>query len=277
NNYLSRLGATSESLNALIGKTSAWFFAQPMWRRCLIVLILCFGGTVGLLVLIFHKKILEVMINSSAHWAKMRGGRLIMFALVFTVGFPPLIGFSALSTLTGMIYGFPYGWPLLASASVTGSLCSFVVFRYFLIERAQGFVKTNRNFAALSAIMREDKRLTLLILVRLCPLPYSLSNGALAAIPDISVMRYFLASLITSPKLLIHIFVGSKLKDIGETDESSTQLIDILSILITGLAATATTYIIYVKMQAKLQEFELTHPSDGAGSFDLYDQLEAGN
>lgn len=62
----------------------------------------------------------------------------------------------------------------------------------------------------------------LLVLVRLSPLPYSLSNGALALIPGISYKSFTLATMAASPKLLLSIFIGDRLSAIASSGETMT-------------------------------------------------------
>lgn len=210
----------------------------------------------GILVLIFHVYIIKFLIYISDEIHESKYGPVLLFTLVFIVGFPPLIGFTGLSMLTGMVYGFPQGWPLLATASVSGCCASFLVFKYLLQAQAKGLVESNETFRAFAEILTESNSLVLLILIRLCPLPYSLSNGALAAIPNLSLWNYFWATFLTSPKLLIHLFVGNKLKQLGDEHRSaSTKMVDLISILITAGAASMAAYLIYFKMQKKLATF----------------------
>ncbi|CAI5760569.1 unnamed protein product [Candida verbasci] len=180
-----------------------------------------------------------------------------------------------------MIYGCPAGWPILALASISGSLVSFIIFKYLLTKKAQYLISINDKFKAFSEILKDDTNsLILLILIRLCPLPYSLSNGALAAIPDLKILNFFLASLITSPKLLIHLFIGWKLKELGSEKTTSSRIVDIVSIVITISAASLATYLIYVKMQQKLfemhsDEYEFVDDNLVFGNFE--DDLELGS
>ncbi|KAI5963121.1 TVP38 [Candida pseudojiufengensis] len=237
-------------------KFKEWFIEQSIPIKALLVFGFIILVILGTLFIIFHSYFIRILISISNEWHDLKYGNLIIFSLIFIVGFPPLIGFSALSFLTGMIYGFPQGWPILASAAVAGSTASFLIFRYFLNNQANKLMAYNENFKAFAEILNEDNSLLLLILIRLCPLPYSLSNGALAAIPNLPITTYVLATIITSPKLLIHLFVGAKLKDLGDNESSTTsKIVDIISIIITGSAATLVTYIIYNKMQIKLASF----------------------
>lgn len=256
-----------------------WFYNQPLWKRVALQICAVLGGVVGILVLIFHKKLIHGLVALSESWHELTFGAPLLFMLIFFVGFPPLLGFSALSMLAGMIYGFPNGWFLLATASVSGSYCLFVVFRYVLNNQAQRLVNSNEKFRALAEILRErESSLYLLVLIRLCPLPYSLSNGALALVPELPAMTFLWASVLTSPKLLIHIFVGSKLKELGDELKSShTKVVDIISIVLTASAAMITTYVIYAKMQKKLESYHRPeNPDDNMvyGNFDDVNDVE---
>lgn len=235
---------------------------------------------VGLLVVIFHRYVIGLLVEFSDYLNKLKYGQLLLFTLVFFVGFPPLIGYSALSMLCGMVYGFPGGWPLLASATVAGSLASFLVYRYFLRNQAERLIQRNEKFRAFAEILKEDTSLFLLILLRLCPLPYSLSNGALAAIPNLPVSTYFLASVVTSPKAFIHVFVGHTIKNLGDAKRpASAKIIDAVSIIVTGVALSLASYIIYNKMQQKLDSYNHVQSREGHdlmifGNFE--DDLESG-
>lgn len=261
-------------------QTLDWYQNQPFWKRALLQVVGVLNTIAIVLVMIFHKLIMQEIVVLSDKWHELKFGQPLLFALVFMVGFPPLIGFSALSMLTGMVYGFLHGWILLACASISGSFCSFLVFRYLLHSKAERLMNSNKSFRAFSEILNEDSSLFILILLRLCPLPYSLSNGALAAIPELPATTYFLASLITSPKLMIHIFVGHKIKDLGDnTKGKSTHLIDILSIIITVVASSLTTYLIYNKMQRKLEFYHQRGiiPHDDAIIFGNFEDIESAN
>lgn len=250
------LQTQTAALSDLQSQFTLWYRSQSKPKQVLLALGGLAGIIIGVLVLIFHKYVIQALVEVSDFWHQLKYGRLILFTLIFFVGFPPLIGYSALSMLCGMIYGFPGGWPLLASATVLGSLASFLVFRYVLRNQAEHMVQRNEKFRAFAEILKEEASLFLLILLRLCPLPYSLSNGALAAIPSLPVLTYFLASVITSPKAFIHVFVGHTIKNLGDKDRpSSAKIIDIVSIIVTACALSLASYIIYNRMQQKLDSY----------------------
>lgn len=96
-------------------------------------------------------------------------------------------------------------------------------------------------------------------MIRLCPLPYSLSNGAIATFPTIHWASFLAATAIASPKLLLHVFVGAKIGELAEKGEQMdvrTKLISYASIIIGLVAGLATGYIMYWKTKARAAELE---------------------
>ncbi|KAM9911051.1 hypothetical protein OXX69_003886 [Metschnikowia pulcherrima] len=270
----STLRSQVQFFNDLGNNFIEWYKNQPKKKQVLYAIGAVFGLAAAVIVLIFHNSLIAVMVDVSDSIRKSKFGGLALFIAIFFVGFPPLLGFSALSMLCGMVYGFPGGWPLLAAASITGSFASFMVYRYFLRNQAESLVARNEKFRAFAEILKEDASLFLLILLRLCPLPYSLSNGALAAIPNLPASTYLMASLITSPKMFMHVFIGHTIKNLGDAERpASAKALDVFSILLTGCAVSLASFIIYKRMQQKLDSYHEGDPNSGAN----YDDLVFGN
>jgi hypothetical protein len=96
-------------------------------------------------------------------------------------------------------------------------------------------------------------------MIRLCPLPYSFSNGAISTIPTVTWQNYMLATACITPKLLLHIFVGRQiglLAEEGNKMDFKTKMISYLSIAIGMAAGIATGYFIYVKTKARAEQLE---------------------
>ena len=108
-------------------------------------------------------------------------------------------------------------------------------------------VANDTRFEALALVLKHDG-LKLLCMIRLCPLPYSLSNGAIATFPTVEPLQFALATAITCPKLLIHVFIGSRLAVIarsGEKMDAKTKAINYTSIAIGAVLGIATGWVIY--------------------------------
>lgn len=66
-------------------------------------------SVLGILFLVYNEKIFAWFEPLAEKWRNLRGGWLILWAMIFTVAFPPLIGYSTCLTISGFVYGFPNG------------------------------------------------------------------------------------------------------------------------------------------------------------------------
>ncbi|KAF9699400.1 hypothetical protein EKO04_002182 [Ascochyta lentis] len=220
------------------------------------------GGVVvfisSILFLVYNEKIFGALLPYAKKWRDVTAGWLVLWALIFTVSFPPLIGYSSLLTIAGFVYGFPNGWFIAASATVAGSTASFLLSRTLLRTMVTRLIANDKRFAALALTLKHDG-LKLLVMIRMCPLPYSLSNGAVATFPTVHWASFALATAIVSPKLMLHIFIGSQLEKIAESGgkmDARTKAISYLSIAIGAVAGVATGWFMYKKTKERAAELE---------------------
>lgn len=200
---------------------------------------------------------------------------MILWAITFICAFPPIIGYSTAVTITGFVYGMPHGWYIVASATVAGSLCSFIASRTVLSKYVHRLVGGDKRFEALALTLKHDG-LKILCMIRFCPLPYSLSNAAMSTFPTVHPLSFALATFISSPKLLIHVFIGSRLADIAErggTMDMSTRIINYASIITSVTIGVIIGWFIYRKTMRRAKELEIEEleagrrdPSGGSGA-----------
>lgn len=212
----------------------------------------------GILFLVYNEKIFGALAPFAKRWRDIPFGWSILWAATFVVSFPPLIGYSSCVTLAGFVFGVWKGWAIVASATVIGSTCSFLASRYFLHGFVGRLTASDKRFAALALVLKHDG-VKLLFMIRLCPLPYSLSNGAISTIPTVNPLGFMLATAAATPKLLLHCFVGSRLGAIAENGDkmdAKTKAISYLSIVIGITAGVATGYFMYSRTKARARELE---------------------
>ncbi|PFH61780.1 hypothetical protein XA68_16309 [Ophiocordyceps unilateralis] len=186
-------------------------------------------------------------------WRGKGGALAVVFLAVFLSAFPPLVGYSTAATVAGFVAGFPAGWPLAASAAVAGSLAAFFASRSVLAACVERLVGKDTRFVALAQVLRRDGLLCLTA-IRFCPLPFSLSNGFLATVPSVSPWAFALATAISSPKLLVHVFIGSRLAllaDEGDTMSSTDKAINYLSMLLSALIGLVVGLVVYRRTMAR--------------------------
>ena len=119
-------------------------------------------------------------------------------------------------------------------------------------------IANDKRFTALALTLRHDG-LKLLIMIRMCPLPYSISNGAIATFPTVHWSAYALATAIVSPKLMLHIFIGAQLAQIADSGgkmDLKTKALSYVSIAIGGIAGVATGWFMYKKTKERAKQLE---------------------
>lgn len=151
-----------------------------------------------------------------------------------------------------------YRWFIAASATIAGSTASFLLSRSVLKSLVHRLVANDKRFAALALTLKHDG-LKLLIMIRMCPLPYSISNGAIATFPTVHWASYALATTIVSPKLMLHIFIGSQIEKIAEsggTMDPKTKMLSYVSIAIGAVAGVVTGWLMYKKTKERAAQLE---------------------
>ncbi|KAF2831006.1 hypothetical protein CC86DRAFT_314093 [Ophiobolus disseminans] len=212
----------------------------------------------GVLFLVYNEKIFGSLVPVAKKWRDIRGGWVILWFLIFLVSFPPLIGYGTLLTIAGFVYGFPNGWFIAATATVAGSTASFILSRSLLKSLVHRLIANDKRFAALALTLKHDG-LKLLVMIRMCPLPYSLSNGAVATFPTVHWASYAAATAIVTPKLMLHIFIGSQFEKIAESGgkmDAKTKAISYISIAIGAVAGIATGWFMYRKTKQRAAQLE---------------------
>ncbi|KAI0594442.1 hypothetical protein F4775DRAFT_573769 [Biscogniauxia sp. FL1348] len=205
------------------------------------------------LFLVFSHRIFAALAPAAAGWRALPGGWVLVFMLTSLTAFPPMIGYSTCITIAGFVYGFPGGWPIVASATVVGSTGAFVASRTVLSAYVHRLVGADRRFVALGQVLRHDG-LVMLVAIRLCPLPFSLSNGFLATIPSVSPLGFALATALATPKLLVHVFIGSRLALLAESGDDmplGDRVVNYLSMLLGFALGIAVSLVIYRRTMAR--------------------------
>jgi uncharacterized membrane protein YdjX (TVP38/TMEM64 family) len=231
---------------------------MTLLQRVLAAAAFVVATTLGILFLVFNEKVFGALEPFAEKWKDTTGGWTILWAITFVAAFPPMIGYSTCATTAGFVYGIWEGWLILATATVVGSTCSLIASRTVLRKYVERWVASDKRFAALTLTLKHDG-VKLLCMIRLCPLPYSLSNGAMSTFPTVSPAMYALATTLITPKLFIHVFIGSRLAAIarkGEKMTASDRAVNYTSIAIGAVVGAFTGWYIYRKTMARAAELE---------------------
>lgn len=207
------------------------------------------------LFIVFHRPIFEVIETWKADLVASRWKWLILVGITAAASFPPLIGYASSVTLAGYVFGFWAGWGIAILGSLVGAGATFVVYRSFLSGYASRMSAHNHNFMALTKALDGREGFTLLVMIRFCPFPFSLSNAALSTIPSITFARFILATFLATLRLTVHAFVGSRLASLAEDPNANrnSKIVNWVSIVFGILFGIATGIIVYKRTKTIAQ------------------------
>ncbi|KDQ64854.1 hypothetical protein JAAARDRAFT_28501 [Jaapia argillacea MUCL 33604] len=189
-------------------------------------------------------------------------GWLVLGSVMVLVCFPPFVGFTTAVTLCGFAYGMK-GAFVAAPAALLGSAIVFVTLRFLFKKKLRQWSATNEKWQALEAVIRA-KGLPLIILIRLSPLPpWVYSNALFASIQAVSLWQFVVATTCLLPKILLHVFIGSRLAALSDDKsrremDTQTKLINGISIAAGILFGVIAGWVVYYQMQKQVHHLQGT-------------------
>ncbi|KAM0332353.1 hypothetical protein ACHAQA_002630 [Verticillium albo-atrum] len=237
----------------------ALYLGLPPVQRVALGIALLVVNVLLILFLLYSHAIFAWLAPVSHRWRALPGGWILAWLFTFATAFPPVIGYGTSVTVAGFVYGFPLAYPIVATATVAGSLTAFYTSRTVFSGYVHRLVGADPRFVALSQVLRNDG-LLMLTAVRFCPLPYSISNGFLATVPSIRPAAFAAATAIASPKLLVHVFIGSRLALIAEKGDdmsAADKAVNYISMAVGGLVGLSVGWLIYHRTMARAAELAL--------------------
>ena len=119
---------------------------------------------------------------------------LILSSFTVVTSFPPLIGYSTTMTLCGFAYGPLGGFAIAAPSALMGSALTFVILRLLFKRRIKNWTQEKPHWLAMQQVI-EAKGLPLIILIRLCPIPWVYSNALFASMGAVQLWQFVLATM----------------------------------------------------------------------------------
>jgi len=119
----------------------------------------------------------------------------------------------------------------------------------------------NKKWQALESVV-QAKGLPLIILIRMSPFPTFMWNNILfASVEAVTLWQFVIATLFLYPKLLLHVFIGSRAAALSDGEQRShmdTQTKVINGVLISGgiLIAIISGWLVYRLMQKQIRQLE---------------------
>ncbi|KAF4339520.1 nuclear WD PRL1 [Fusarium beomiforme] len=255
------------SVNLLGEQVLKVYLRLSPFQRILALVGVVAAGVLGILAIVYSHVFFKWLEPKAEQWYALPGGWILAFLLVFVTSFPPIVGYSTASTIAGFVYGFPWGWPIVASGCTAGALCAFLASRTILSGYVDRMVGRDHRFVALGQVLRQEG-IWYLTAIRFCPLPFSLSNGFLATIPSITPLAFTISTALSSPKLLVHVFIGSRLALLaknGDKMSAGSKAINYLSMILGGVVGLIVGLVIYRRTMARAEELARQDGLDPTG------------
>lgn len=236
-----------------------WFKEQSTINKIAIICGTILQFCLGVTAVVYHQRIIKFVVSTADDIRDSGKKGILIFALLLSlVSFPPLIGFSSLTILIGIVYGF-HGFWLVAIVSSVMSTASLSVFKYFLQTISQRIIDSHENLQLFTSVIKDSEtsfreEVFILFLMKLCPLPYSLTNGGLGCVPGISPLAFLIACFLCSPKYLIQLFMGIQLRKIGDDKTGKSKSVDLAVILVTMISFATLSTFLYRRLKTKIQQ-----------------------
>jgi uncharacterized membrane protein YdjX (TVP38/TMEM64 family) len=173
------------------------------WVLCAIQL-----AFIALLFIYTPERIFQYIYDLSQRLREQSYGWVVVAVAIALSSIPPIVGHGTSMMLCGFAYGVQ-GFIIAAPAAIVGASLGFVIYRYILTEQVKQWTANSNKWKAFESVI-EARGLPLIILIRFCPLPWSYSNAFLGTL-DITYIHFLIATICLMPKLLLHIFIASRI------------------------------------------------------------------
>jgi uncharacterized membrane protein YdjX (TVP38/TMEM64 family) len=140
---------------------------------------------------------------------------ILSFAALSLLGMPSI----PFTVIGGLLFGIPGGLAGVIAGSTLGAAAGFLFSRYVARERVARLLNKNPKFVLIDqAIHREGWKIVGLL--RLCPLPFGLSNYAYG-LTKVPFRHYLVATMLGMlPGEIVFVYLGSAGRQIGEVNSS---------------------------------------------------------
>ncbi|MBR2734067.1 MAG: TVP38/TMEM64 family protein [Selenomonadaceae bacterium] len=170
-------------------------------KIAVVILIVALFGGVHLAAPEFLPEVFDLLsrgdIVETAEYIQGYGSLAVVFSFLLTlfvnaIGFPPAIIFSTANTL---IFGIVPGIVLSVIAETFGVTISFILLRFFFRDSAKKIIRKSKRLSSIDKYSSKNG-FTVMLIARVVPyVPSGILNAA-GALSAMSLLDYFLASLV---------------------------------------------------------------------------------
>ncbi|GAN01412.1 conserved hypothetical protein [Mucor ambiguus] len=182
---------------------------------------------------------------------------LALLICIFSIPMPPISAFILSVYMAGYAYGPQGGFPATVGAFFGALLAYVFVQKMRLVPWFQ--ISNNDiklKFKALSKAI-EQGGFRMVLMVRLSPLPWQITNLVLALCDQVSFRMYALAAFISSFKINADVWFGSQLANLSRPDTSPEVLAVSRIITMTGfVVSTIVTFAVFKSTKQRIKQCE---------------------
>ncbi|EAU84702.1 hypothetical protein CC1G_00221 [Coprinopsis cinerea okayama7 len=236
-----------------------------LYGKAFIWLVILFYIAFGVFVIIVTPaRIAQFLYDQAKLLAATRFGWVALLLSIICISFPPLIGHTTLVTLCGFAYGMK-GFYIAFAGSILGSALVFVVLRFLFTEKIRSWSAQNEKWQALEAVVR-SKGLPLIVLIRVSPFPpWVYANSLFASIEPVKLWQFVAATCFITPKLLLYVFMGSKMAALSDGDQrdrmdTHDKIINGLFLAGSLVIAVFTSWLVYNLVQNHIRHLHGVDP-----------------
>jgi len=234
-------------------------FQKLKWlgKIVVITLLLSYIALAVTFFIIGPDTIFQYFFDLSQVLRRMRFGWLILGSLMVFASFPPMVGFTTLTSICGFAWGIK-GFLLAGPAALLGAALSFASMRFLFRARLAKLQQANKHWRALDQVVAA-KGLPLIILIRFSPMPpWVYSNALFASIVSVKFWQFMVANLFLMPKILLTVFVASRIAALADRDQRGqmdlpTEILNYSSIAVGIVVGIGTGWVVFRLTQEKIK------------------------
>ncbi|KAI9574571.1 Golgi apparatus membrane protein TVP38 [Boletus coccyginus] len=249
-------------------------------KAAICFLLLFYACLIAFIALVTPSRIAQFMYDLAAEIRRLPYGYFILTAAVVLISFPPFIGHSMLMNLCGFTYGMQ-GFIPAAVSTVGGSALAFVVLRSLFSDHLRKWTTTNEKWGALEAVIRA-RGSPLIILIRISSFPpWVYSNSLFASIESVSLIQFVFATLFVLPRVMVHVFVGSRVASFSDGEQRShmdttTKFIN-ASLIVGGIVISIiSSSVVYYFVHKEIKLLDSSHSSTNGPGAEAVEDAEEG-
>lgn len=260
------VGRTSGIIHRRYTKALGFFGSSSLPWTCsayVIAIALLLFFALGLFSLtVYYWESIVPWLNNTAESIRTQGvtGYALMSAVVFVFCFPPLMGYGTLLYFNGFVFRFPMGIIPVFVGSAAGAFVGFVLGRRWLQPYRSRWLSQYPNFGLIEKAV-ERGGIKLLVIIRLAPYPFGVSNILFSA-TKLKLSTFMTATCIALFRNLIHVYIGSTFASFAELKDQKSPAQFVPIVISFCLAICALVYLTF-KVRAILNEERISDDQVG--------------